>query len=359
MKVFKKRLTVIVFTLILVCIMPMQAIAAPDDFSFTPSANPAKTAPLGGEIKVSAAIKNEGATNITRIAMQLNTLAGFDSASDASTWHGTLAPGASITLTWDVDFAAGDLSRDLTMTLLADNDADMDYDETQNRTLRVNAEENVFRSGGGAEPEKAVYYVGETVTVTDAMRNSLTIAATDLSLAYYFKTASHGTKNGDPIDLGDVAGGASEEYSFDYTFTEDDIGNFRIGSEITYHVAGRGPYDEFNIAHDFVVESVPTPTPTPEPTPSPTPEPTPEAASTPAPEETDTGGGETESAGVQNDETAAAPTEAAETDGADKTPTSSNWLTIIIIVLAALLFAAVIVLVVVLAKKNKDRDDFG
>jgi hypothetical protein len=358
MKVFKKFLIAVAFSLIAALVLPAAAVAAPGDFTFTASASPSKLAALGGEAKVRFDIENTGATNITEISIYISYMGSsiYDSDCCGETWNGSLAPGASLTLTRDVEFDEEDLDKDLTVRLAINNDADPAEDDVQTGPLKIASEDNVFKSSGGEEPQKDVYYVGETVTVTDSMRNSLAIEAADLTLSYYFKTTSHGTTSGDPIDLGDVAGGATEEYSFDYTFTEDDIGAFRIGSEIAYYVSGLGPYKEYNIAHDFVVEPAPTPTPTPEPTPTPTPEPTPEATPTPAGEK-DTGSGETESTETQDDETAAAPTEAAETEEAGRAAASPSWLTIVIIALAALLAAAVIVLVVVLSKKNKGGGD--
>jgi hypothetical protein len=312
---------------------------------------------MGGMIKVSAQIRNVGTTNITRIAMQLNTLAGFSSAADASTWHGTLAPGASITLTWDVDFAAGDLNRDLNMTLLADNDPDMDYDETQTEILRVTGEENVMRSGGEAVPEKDVYYVGETVTVTDTMRNSLPVEATNVTMEYYFRLTGGGTDFGDTVDIGTIAGGDTHSQVLEYTFTSDDIGILRIGSELTYYVMGRGPYNEFNVARDFIVEPAPTPTPTEAPTPTPSPAPTP--SPTPEPSQDSASPSPDDAASLFSQEVSPVQegTASDTPPPADEVSRPNTFLLIVIVVLAVMLLAAIIVLIVVLAKKR--RDDFG
>ncbi len=95
--------------------------------------------------------------------------------------------------------------------------------------------------------------------MTDTIRNSLSVAANNVTMQYYFRLAGGGTDFGDTVTIGTIAGGDTASQELVYTFTQDDIGTLRIGSELTYYVMGRGPYNEFNVARDFVVEAAPTP----------------------------------------------------------------------------------------------------
>ncbi|MCK5128377.1 MAG: hypothetical protein KAQ68_00885, partial [Clostridiales bacterium] len=172
------------------------------------------------------------------------------------------------------------------LNVYMNNDGDIPYDGMQSKYIYVASEDNVFLSSGEVSPEQAIYYVGETVQITDRFRNSLAIAATDVSVAYYHRLTGGYLSNKNPIDLGTVAAKATAENVFDYTFTEDDIGALRIGSELTYSVSGIGPYNEFNIAHDFVVEAAPVATDTPLPSETPAPSDTPIPSDTATPTDT-------------------------------------------------------------------------
>lgn len=344
MKVFEKCSLILVLLIISSLFFPLAVFAADDDFemSYTMSTN--KLPSKGGMVKVYVLIKNLGATPITAFEIEILTDVNF-----FSNWVGALAPGSGITRTLDVPFEEHDVGRNLIIRVNIENDGGGGPDGHQQQPIKVEEENNVFRSSGSHVPEKAVYYAGETVTVTDTFRNSLIIEATDVVVKYYFKPPGAGAYYGDPIDIGTVAGGATAENAFDYTFTEDDIGDFRIGSELTYDVAGEGPYNEYNVAHDFVVKAAPTPSPTPEATPTDTPAPTPEDTATP----------------TESLSTDATPPDATEGNGAaqageEERETGKTLLTflenplgIVIAVLAVLLIAAVIVLAVVIAKKNK------
>ena len=114
----------------------------------------------------------------------------FDSDSQGNTWFGSITPGAKKTITWSVKYPEGDLDADIDINVRINNDLDLLYDGSRWGKVRVTSEDNVFRSGGGQEPEKDVYYVGETVTVTDTMRNSLTIEATRYLSEVLFQNGS-------------------------------------------------------------------------------------------------------------------------------------------------------------------------
>jgi len=149
---------------------------------------------------------------------------------------------------------------------------------------------DIFSTSGQVAPEKDIYYVGDTINVTDYFRNKGANNATNVSVEYYHRLdGANSVYSGSPINYGTIASGASESHSFEYTFKETDIGEYRIGSKITYMELGAGPYNEYSSGHDFIVMQAPTPTPTPTATPTatptttPTPTPSADATFTPTP----------------------------------------------------------------------------
>ena len=142
--------------------------------------------------------------------------------------------------------------------------------------------DDIFSSTGTVAPEKDIYYVGDTVDITDYYRNKDTVNATNVSVEYYFRLdGANSVYSGSPINFGTIAGGTSKSHSFQYTFKESDIGEYRIGSKITYSTSGGGPFNEYSSGHNFIVELAPTPTPTPSETPTATPTDSPAPTITP------------------------------------------------------------------------------
>ena len=146
-----------------------------------------------------------------------------------------------------------------------------------------------FSSGGTVTPEKDVYYVGDTVDISDLFKNKSGSTAFNVSVEYYYRlNGANSVYSGSPIAYGNIPAAKSESHSFSYTFKESDIGDYRIGAKITYTMGGV-TYDEYSSGHDFAVEAAPTPTPEPSftPTPVPTNSPTPTPEPTIAPEQTE------------------------------------------------------------------------
>ena len=229
--------------------------------------------------------------------------------------------------------------------------------------------DDIFTTGGTVEPEKDIYYVGDTVEITDYFRNKGTISATSVSVEYYHRLdGANSVYSGSPISFGTIAGGASESHSYTYTFKESDIGEYRIGSKITYMLSGGGPYKEYSTGHDFTVMPAPDPTATPTAsataTPAVTPTPTPEPTASPSPEPT---ASPTPTAAPEEDETTAAPTpiptlnptpepDIPEGPGIGEELASifkeNKVLSISIIVLAASLTALIILIIIMAPKKR-------
>lgn len=214
---------------------------------------------------------------------------------------------------------------------------------------------DIFSTTGQVATEKDIYYVGDTVEITDYFRNKGANNATNVSVEYYYRLdGANSVYSGTSINFGTIASGTSESHSFEYTFKETDIGEYRIGAKITYMEAGAGPFQEYSSGHNFIVMQAPTPTPTSTPT----------ATETPAPTSTPT-------AAPTNTPTSAVTPEPIETlvlispevavsDGAD-TQSEANgllfgdntWLFIIIAALGVLLIILIVIIIVVAAKRNK------
>ncbi len=345
--------------LLIICILPVSAMSAPSDFTFTADVSPPTVGTLGGEATVNIEVTNTGSSNITEISVYIGYLGDsiYDSDCCGETWFGSLAPGASVTLTPFVDFEAGFIDKDLTIRVAINNDLDPAEDEHHNGPLKIAGEENIIKSNGGNDPQKDIYFPGDTVLITDNMRNSLETSATDFDIRYYFKKSGGATTNADAVVLGTVLGGETKEYSFSYTFTEDDIGELRIGSQITYHIAGYGPYSEYNVAHDFVIKPLPTAPPTPEPTSEPTPI---------ATEETQTDKQDTPLKSQSDKEEEDISENVSEESGQISQTKEQNHklidnpLIVAALILGILLIITIIILIiVVIAKKSGNNDDFS
>ncbi len=218
-------------------------------------------------------------------------------------------------------------------------------------SISVFAADNIFSTSGEVDPEKDVYYVGDTVNISDYFRNGDAGNATNVTVEYYHRIdGSSSVYSGSPINYGTVPGGTSEHHTFNYTFKETDIGEYRIGSKITYNHGGGGPYNEYSTGHNFIVELAPTPSPTPEITPTATPTtatPTPVPTDTPEPTATPTEE-VTVVATLANDITSEG-TSSNETEG----KISDSTLLIVLIAVLELLVISLTVLITVLAMKKK------
>ncbi len=336
MKIFKRLCICMTLLIVVVLCSPISALAADSDFEISYTQLPSKIAPLGGTIKIDLTVKNKVFPPITWISVDVLTDAYFNYI-----WVGSLASNASTTFSLSVPFAEADLDKDITINVYIQNDLDLSRDGKQTKTIKVESQENVFYTSGTVAPEKAHYYVGETVEIEDKFRNGLEIPAANVSVDYYHRV--NGGSNiayGIPIVFGTVAGGESVFNTFEYTFMPADIGEFRMGSKITYNVSGKGPYTEYNAAHDFIVEAAPTPTPTPSASPTPTPTPT------LAPTNTPTMTLEAVSATPESSNTLQPSGEAANAN------TISNPLLIALVIIGGLLVVAIIIVIILLIKKS-------
>ena len=341
MRLMKRIAGLLAAAVIISIFFPSEAHAAVDMEITSVVAVPDTIAAEGGEIIVEITVKNTGTFVITHQELSFF----LSTPSPVFHYYENIVVGDSKTFTEHIKFDAADLDRDVALSFGC---ASVMGTSTKTAAVRVNSEENVIRSGGAVEPEKDIYYVGETVYVTDSMRNSLSIKVTDMSMDYYFRR-SGGTDAGDTVDFDTVDGGERVENTLEYTFTEEDLGGLRIGSSVTYKVSGKGPYTEYNVAHDFVVE--PAPTPTPSPTPTATTEPTPEATNSPAPSKETVSAPIEESA--QTQEIAGTQEAGEDEEGVQRLPLSDRGVLIaLIIVIGAVLVLLIVLIIVIVARKK-------
>ncbi|MCK5130505.1 MAG: hypothetical protein KAQ68_11670 [Clostridiales bacterium] len=295
MKKIKRILALLLLITISTMMFPTIAYAATDFEITSISPSPSTISIGGGSVNVSYTLKNTGTITITGIECYF----WLPSGTIVKAHSTSIAVGASKTFTDSINFKSNDVNQ--AVNLVVWNTGPM-FDRS--KTFTVVGEENVIRSGSEISPDKDTYFVGETVSVTDTMRNSIGVDVTDLDMKYYFRR-SDGNTDGDTVNFATITPNQMVENTIKYTFTDADLGGLRIGSAITYHVSGNGPYTEYNVAHDFDV--VPSPTPTASPTPTPTLVPTPTQAPTeetqaldvitPVPEETDSNVQENQSIG--------------------------------------------------------------
>ncbi len=263
MKKVKRISVLITLAIIATVFIPSTALAAVDYQITSISLSPSAVAPTGGSVNVTITLKNTGTDPITSFDYTYQLPSGPITKSHLD----TISPGASKSYTDNITFASNDLDVSIQTVVWCWGGSWVNH----NKNILVKSEDNIIRSGSSIEPEKNIYYVGDTVAVTDTMRNSLSVNVSDLEMQYYYRH-NGATNYKDTVTFGTVTPNQKVENTLDYTFTENDIGELRIGSKVTYKISGTGPYTEYNVAHDFTVEASPTPTPSPEPTASPTPE---------------------------------------------------------------------------------------
>jgi hypothetical protein len=264
-KVIKRILLVLAIIALTIVCFPKTTYAATSFVVDTIYVIPGTLAEKGGEADLIFKIKNTGTVDITNITYGYYLNSGFKDGSIST----TISPDAIKSFSVTIDFKEGDLGALNDITIWATTSEDSIY---QNAVFIVYSEDNVIRSDGNVDPEKTTYYVGESVYITDTMRNSLTFSVTNATMQYYFRD-ENATYDGEKVSFGTISANERVGNILEYTFTEEDVGELRIGSYITYYVSGKGPYKEYNVAHDFVVEPFQTQSPTHETTKAVTPEP--------------------------------------------------------------------------------------
>ncbi len=265
MRLLKKISLFLIILTLVVFLWPQRAYAATSFQVESIYVEPNTLAPNGGAANLVIKIKNTGTVNITKLTYGYNLNSGFHDGSFGT----SISPNSTMSFTIPVSFKENDLGVSNTITIWITTSEDSVY---KNASFIAYKEDNIIRSGGSVEPEKESYFVGETVLITDTMRNSLSINVTDAKMQYYFRDDT-ATYDGQKVSFGTISSNKKVENTLEYTFTEEDIGELRIGSYISYYVSGNGPYKEYNVAHDFIIEPSPSPTPTMEPTQTETPEP--------------------------------------------------------------------------------------
>ncbi len=356
MRIVKKSIVLTLMLMLLITLLPSTTCYAAADFSITSiSLSPSAVAPTGGSVNVTITLKNTGSDPITQLDYTYQLPSGPVTRNHVD----TIAPGASKSYTDNIYFASGDLDTNIQTVVWCW--AATWVNHTKN--ILVKGEDNIIRSGSEIDPEKNIYYVGETVAITDTMRNSLSVNVTSLEMQYYYRH-NGATNYKDTITFGTVTPNQKVENTLNYTFTESDIGELRIGSKVTYNVGGTGPYTEYNVAHDFTVQASPTPEPTPEPTasptleptatPAPTPEPTPEPTATPVPTEQPTATPPPEQEQIQqdnNDNKEIAMDEDEQSDSEGSILSDRTVVMTIIIVAGVVVLVIMVLIIVVVAKK--------
>ncbi len=341
MKNIKRISAIMILAIITVMMIPSTAFAATDFEISSIGLSPDTVSIDGGSVNVSVTVKNTGTDPITNVSYTYHLPSGLEGRGHAD----TISVGASKTYTDNIQFNGNDVNTNIQAEVWCQGVGWISH----SKTFSVTGEDNVILSGDEIVPEKSSYFVGETVSITDTMRNSLSTNVTNLKMKYYLRRSGSDT-SGDTVTFGTVAPNAKVSNTLDYTFTEEDLDGLRIGSSITYNVSGNGPYTEYNVAHDFVVVPSPTPTssttPTASATPTPTPEATPTATEQPA----------TSEIVIQQEANPQEETAAIKEDTGTNTTTSlfqdRTIVMTIIIVVGAIVALVIIVIIVAVAKKK-------
>jgi hypothetical protein len=242
---------VLLFIFTAASLLPATSLAGHEDFDITYTVSPTLAGFKGADITLRITVENKGSTNITWLDVGVTTVTPY-----SQHWAGTILPGYSNrrTILFTVPFGYEDFNCDKLLSVAMNNDSDPGSDGTQVRTFSVAGTWDIFEKGWSITPDRAVYDVGDTVTITHTFRNTFTEnAATD------FKARGHLTLNGDHIyqdtydDHGVVMPGETVSTSFDYTFSDDDVGHMQASYQCEYDMMGENYQEaqwsaEFNVA---------------------------------------------------------------------------------------------------------------
>ena len=348
MKKIKKASLLLAIAVISIFILPTTAYAATGHEITSITASPAVVSLDGATVDITLTVKNTGTDTITWVSCYYSLPSGVVTKE-----HDMMIPvGTSKTFTDTVNFTSTDVNQNISVLVGCLGVGWVNH----TTTIKVTGEENVIRSDSSIEPEKVKYFVGDTVSVTDTMRNGIDVDVTNLKMEYYIRR--NGTNSaGDSVDFGTLTPNQRVENTLEYAFSESDIGELRIGSKVTYNVSGSGPYTEYNVAHDFVVEAAPTPTSSPTPADSPTPAATAEQTDTPTPETATAEPTEVQSSmqvneTEQNDKTSDNNDSASKETAVDSILSDRTIFMTIIIVAGAVIASILVLLIVIVAEKK-------
>lgn len=153
-----KKISIILTLILVICVInPSPALTAHDDFEITLTVSPHTIAERGGIIYVAINVSNVGPMAITWVRVGASTTTPY-----SEQWNGSIAAGASKTITFGIPFDAADLDREILAAISMNNDGDADLDGKIVRMITVASEDNVFMTAGTTTPDREIYYVGES-----------------------------------------------------------------------------------------------------------------------------------------------------------------------------------------------------
>ena len=237
-----------VFAFSAIFLFPATSLADHDDFDISYTVAPTLAGYKGADINIQITVQNRGATNITWLDVSVTTVSPYNQH-----WTGTIAPGASRSLSFIVHFTTSDFDTDKLLYVKMNNDGDSESDGTQVRTFSVASTHDIFQKSWSISPDRDEYNVGDTVTITHTFRNTFTgNAATGFSAQSYLSKEPECIFTGPLVSPGMVMPGGTVSTSFTYTFTEAYVGHLRASYHIEYNMMGEH-YDESAWTLDFDV----------------------------------------------------------------------------------------------------------
>lgn len=217
----KRKLLIMILTVLSVlCIFaPVNTLADNDDFQVDNEFSPNPAGYLGGNIALNLGITNTGPKDITWVDVVINTQNIY-----TQHWSGTIAPGGRQTISLLVPFAPDDVNKAKILQVSMNNNSSSNPDGIYMDRFEIEGISDIFDVSYTLSPSKAVYYPGDTVTITTTFTNNMPHGtALDMRSRLYM-TKGLEIFDGDIIDHGNVLPGDSVSNSQTYTFAEDDAG---------------------------------------------------------------------------------------------------------------------------------------
>ena len=226
---------------VLLFVAPGPALAADSDFEVEYEFSPDLVGRDGGVVQLLLTVRNTGPTNITWLNVVINTATPF-----SSRWTGTIVPGASRRLSFNVTFSGRDLNTRKLLQVSMNNNSSANPDGVKTLPFELSGTMRMFEIIADISPLRTQYEPGDTVTISYSITNVIaTHALMHMTTHARLTRGSDIIYTGVVVDLGNIFPGATKTTSFRYTFDEDDAGEITLGClqeftflEVDYGVRG-------------------------------------------------------------------------------------------------------------------------
>ncbi len=252
--IYRKIFSVILFVSIFCALFsPIDADAADDDFDVEYSFYPEVIGYKGTDVQLVLKIENTGTSNITWFDVVVNTETTY-----SQRWTGTIAPGTTRTLSFNVPFGENDLDVTKILQVSMNNNSSANPDGLKMFSFQLDSITYFIDRSINVSPIKASYEVGDTVQITHTFTNIITTHALINAQTRIFVRINGDVHSSSAlIDQGNIFPGESVTHVTNITFDESYIGEVNITSNIQCTLMGQ----EYGHSESFTTLTVNAPEP--------------------------------------------------------------------------------------------------